>query len=328
MSRTIGWGVVGASRFALNHMAPAIHAAPGGRLVAIASRSGGKRSEAFGRIVPDLVRYDGYERLLDDPEIEAVYIPLPNSLHVEWTRRALRAGKHVLCEKPIAMRAEEIDGLITERDRSGKLAAEAFMIVHHPQWQSVREQLRSGAIGALRHVEGMFAFRVDADSGNIRNRPELGGGALRDVGVYPLGAARYVSGLEPLSLRARMRHEGGIDAFTHLSGEFPGFTFSAVASIRSAPMQRMRFHGEAGTIEMSAPFTASLFGDVAVTLHRPGEEARIERHDRARQYELQAAAFNRSVLTGQGYDCPLEFSRGTQAAVDRALASASPMDWP
>jgi hypothetical protein len=139
--------------------------------------------------------HSSYEALLADPSIDAVYIPLPNHMHVEWTLKALQAGKHVLTEKPIALRAGEIDQIIAERDRTGLLAAEAYMIVHHPQWQRAKEWLEAGEIGTLRHVDAAFSFHL-TDMENIRNRPDTGGGSLRDIGVYTFGSARFVTGAE------------------------------------------------------------------------------------------------------------------------------------
>ena len=173
--RPVNWGVLGASKFAREHMAPAIHAARGARLAALATSDPGK-AVPFQDFCPDLRVHATYEALLADPGIEAVYIPLPHTLHVEWTLKALDAGKHVLCEKPIAMQAAEIDRLIEARDRTGLLAAEAYMIVHHPQWQRARQLVQEGAIGRIRHADCAFSYDNSADPGNIRNRPETGGG--------------------------------------------------------------------------------------------------------------------------------------------------------
>ena len=171
----VRWGIRGAAKFAREFMGPAIHAARGAQLAAVATRDVTK-AEAFAAFCPGLRVHDSYDALLDDPEIDAVYIPLPNHMHVEWTLKALAAGKHVLCEKPITMHASEFDQLIAARDASGKLAAEAYMIVHHPQWQHGRQLVAVGAIGRVRHVTGAFSFDNRTDVGNIRNKAETGGG--------------------------------------------------------------------------------------------------------------------------------------------------------
>ena len=181
----IRWGILGAARFARQHMAPAIHAATGAELAALATSSAEKHAE-FACFAPNLTHHHSYEALLADPDIEAVYIPLPNHLHVEWAIKALEAGKHVLVEKPVGLDVEEVDRLIAARDRTGLFAAEAYMIVHHPQWQRAKALIAEGALGDLAHVNAAFTFR-NLDESNIRNQAAKGGGGLRDIGVYTLG---------------------------------------------------------------------------------------------------------------------------------------------
>ncbi|PWR03740.1 oxidoreductase [Meridianimarinicoccus roseus] len=321
----IRWGILGAAKFAAQHMGPALHAAEGGSLAALATRDPGK-ADPFRAIAPDLAVHSDYDALLNDPAIDAVYIPLPNSMHVDWTLKALQAGKHVLTEKPVAMKADEIDSLIAARDAAGKLAAEAYMIVFHPQWQHTRDLVFSGQIGQLRHVEGMFCFNNADEPGNIRNQADLGGGAMRDIGVYVIGSTRFVAGCEPQQVSARIRWESGFDVFTDISARFPGFTYSACVSTRLNPYQTMTFHGDAGSVQLTAPFNGPVFGDAAVILRRAGQPDSVARFNGARQYDLQVAAFNRSALTGAAYPCPLEFSRGTQAMMDAAFADAVALD--
>ncbi len=318
----IRWGILGAANFAAQHMGPALHAAAGGELVALATRDPAK-ADPFRAIAPNLRVHGDYDALLADPGIDAVYVPLPNTMHVDWTLRALAAGKHVLTEKPVAMSAPEIDRLIAARDGAGRLAAEAYMIVFHPQWQHVRTLLAGGAIGPLRHVEGMFSFNNAADRANIRNQPDLGGGALRDIGVYVIGATRFVTGAEPDRVDARIRWDGGVDAFSHIDATFPGFTYAASVSIRLNPWQAMTFHGETGSIQLTAPFNGPVFGDTTVILRQANQPERVARFNGARQYDLQVAAFNHCAATGADYPCPLEFSRGTQAMMDRVFAAAT-----
>ncbi|MBT8409021.1 MAG: Gfo/Idh/MocA family oxidoreductase, partial [Alphaproteobacteria bacterium] len=272
------------------------------------------KAAAFQAFAPGLRIHDSYQALLDAPEIDAVYIPLPNAMHVDWTLKALAAGKHVLCEKPMTMAEAEFDSLIAARDASGKLAAEAYMIVHHPQWQRARELVQSGAIGTLRHVDGAFSF-FNTDMSNIRNQAETGGGALGDIGVYPFGATRFVTGAEPVSVKARIDFENGVDTFSLVTAQFPDFTFSGMVSIRLALRQEIVFHGDKGVLRLTAPFNAGVFGEAMVHL-RQGPQERTERFTEARQYTLQVEAFCRSVRTGAPYPCPLEFSRGTQRMID------------
>ncbi|WP_170419286.1 Gfo/Idh/MocA family protein [Ruegeria arenilitoris] len=322
MHKPVQWGILGAAKFARQFMGPAIHAASGARLSVLATSDPAKAGP-FQDFCPDLTVFDDYDALLASPEIEAVYIPLPNHLHVEWSLKALDAGKHVLCEKPMTMRAEEFDALIHKRDQTGLLAVEAYMIVHHPQWQHVRDLIADGAIGDLVHVTGAFSFDNRADTGNIRNRAETGGGGLRDIGVYVIGSARFATGQEPDAVQSAIRWEDGIDAFTEIRAQFPGFTYSAYVSIRMHPYQEMVFHGERGLIRLTAPFNARVFGEARVELHRPGLEVLVTRFPADDHYKLQVEAFCRSVRAGDEYPCPLEFSRGTQAMIDRVFDGAT-----
>ena len=209
-----------------------------------------------------------YVALLDDPGVDAIYIPLPNAHHVEWTAKCLEAGKHVLCEKPIALQASEIDRLIDLRDRTGLVAAEAFMVVHHPQWLRVRALVAEGAIGRLVHVQGAFTFFND-DPGNIRNDATVGGGALRDIGVYPTVVTRFVTGAEPVDIAAQIDWDRGIDATARVRAEFPGLHMDFYVSMRMAPRQLMTFHGETGWISVHAGFNAGNYGDAVIEIEPP-----------------------------------------------------------
>ena len=320
---TVRWGILGAAKFAREHMGPAIHAARGAELVALAT-SDPEKALPFKAFCPGLKVHDSYDALLADPGIDAVYIPLPNHLHVPWTLKALEAGKHVLCEKPMTMAEAEFDTLIAARDRTGLLAAEAYMIVHHPQWQRVKFLLQDRAIGPLVHVDAAFAFDNRADTGNIRNRPETGGGGIRDIGVYTMGSVRFATGQEPEALQARMRWENGIDVFAEVTAQFQGFTYHGYTSIRSHPWQSVTFHGERGLLRLTAPFNPQVFGEARIEIYQPSQGLRVEKFPAAQQYVLQVEAFGRSVREGAPYPLPLEHSRGTQAMIDRAFESAGP----
>ena len=197
--KAVKWGVLGAAKFAREQMAPAIHASKGAELYALATAWEDKANE-FKAFCPGLKVHGTYDALLADPEIEAVYIPLPNHLHVLWTLKALAAGKHVLCEKPIALHAREIDQIIHARDAAKRLAAEAFMIVFHPQWRRAKQLVEEGAIGRVAHVDAAFSYDNRDAPENIRNRAETGGGGVRDIGVYTYGSVRFVTGAEPVEL--------------------------------------------------------------------------------------------------------------------------------
>ncbi len=312
---TVRWGVLGAAKFAQQHMARAIHAAEGADFYALAT-SDAEKAKAFQAFQPNLVVHDSYETLLADPKVDAVYIPLPNHLHVEWTLKSLAAGKHVLCEKPIAMNEAEFDALIAARDKSGKLAAEAYMIVHHPQFQRARQLVQGGAIGELMLVDTVFSYNNAADTDNIRNRPETGGGALPDIGVYIFGSTRFVTGEEPTDVtHAKIVRENDVDVFTQLSAAFPSFAYQGVVSMRMATRQYLTFHGTKGHVTLNAPFNANVY-DIATLTVETAEGRKTERFPTVNQYVLQVEAFSRSVETGAAYPCPLEFSRGTQRMID------------
>lgn len=318
MTEPLRWGVLGAAKFAREHMARAIHAAQGAELYALATTSHDKAA-GFAAYAPGLKVHASYDDLLADDQVDAVYIPLPNSLHVEWTLKALEAGKHVLCEKPLAMSAAEFDPVIAKRDETGLLAAEAYMIVHHPQWQKARDLVASGTIGKLRHVEGVFTYDNRADTGNIRNKPDTGGGAIPDIGVYTFGSTRYVSGEEPVEINANVEFENGVDVYSHTSGRFESFTFSLVNSMRMQNQQHMSFHGEKGRITLTAPFNAGVFGEARIEVETSAGEITSYRFPSVNQYVLQVENFGHTVRTGAAYPCPLEFSRGTQAMIDQVF---------
>ncbi|MEO5615924.1 MAG: Gfo/Idh/MocA family oxidoreductase [Cypionkella sp.] len=317
--KPVRWGILGAANFAKEQMAPAIHAAKGAELAALATSSP-EKAAGFQAFCPGITIHSTYEALLADPTIDAVYVPLPNHLHVEWTLKALAAGKHVLTEKPIALQASEIDQIIAARDASGLLAAEAYMIVHHPQWQLAKKWLEAGEIGTLRHVDAAFTYCL-TDMENIRNRPEAGGGSLRDIGVYTFGSARFVTGSEPVDIAARLILENGVDTFAQVSGIMDGphgrFTYESITSMRLYNRQVVTFQGDKGMIRLDGgPFNAN-YNDIAeIELHQDGNKVITERFPTANHYVLQVEAFGRSVRDGVAYPCPLEFIRGTQAMID------------
>ncbi|MDC0739657.1 Gfo/Idh/MocA family oxidoreductase [Cognatishimia sp. SS12] len=318
----LNWGILGASKFARDHMAPALLTAENTALMALATGSADKAAP-FVAMAPGLKVHATYEALLADPNIDAVYIPLPNHMHVEWAHKAIAAGKHVLCEKPMTLRAEEFDGLIAARDTSGLLVAEAYMIAHHPQWADVRVLLSDGAIGQLLHVTGAFTYNNADKPGNIRNQAAAGGGGLRDIGVYTMGSVRLATGQEPQHISARMRQEDGYDTFTEVRAEFAGFTYSAYVSTRMSLHQEMVFHGSTGMIRLTAPFNPGVFREGQVILQRAGHDEQIRRYNDINQYKLQAEAFARSAKSGAPYACPLEFSRGTQVMMDAVFTCAT-----
>lgn len=315
MPDTIRWGVMGAAKIAREQLCPAIHQAAGGGLCALASRTT-EKTQTFIRQYPGLKIHKSYDDLLADPDIDAIYIPLPNDLHVDMTRRCLEAGKHVLCEKPIAMAANEINELMACRDQTGLLAAEAFMVVHHPQWTRVREILQSGEIGKLAHVSGVFTYNNAAKPGDIRNSKAHGGGGLPDIGVYPVVTTRFATGAEPTEVTASIDWQDGIDLTARVQAQFLDFSFDFYCSMRMGLRQEMVFHGAKGWLRVTAPFNPGSYCDPQLEIHRTDGETLFERFADINQYQLMIEGFNHSALSGAAFACPLEFSRANQVMID------------
>lgn len=318
----VNWGILGAAKFAKEHMAPAIQAATGARLYGLAS-NGRTPPADFAPYQPDLKTYDSYEALLADPAIDAVYIPLPNHMHVEWSLKALDAGKHVLCEKPIAMQADEIDALIAKRDETGLLAAEAYMIVHHPQWQRAKHLLQDGAIGKLIHVDGHFSYDNSTDTDNIRNRSETGGGGIPDIGVYTYGSTRWMTEQEPREITyADIDFENEVDVLARVSARFDGFSAHWVNSMRMNAYQEMRFVGDKGVLRLTAPFNPLVYGPAEVLVHQDNGGIRKESFPGVNHYIEQVQNFCAAISDPASYAWTLENARGTQAMIDAVFAKA------
>src|SRR5579863_2762003 len=264
--RKVKWGVLGVAKIAVEKVIPAMQRGEVSEVAAIASRDGARARAAADQLgIPRA--FGAYEDLLADPEIDAVYNPLPNELHVLWTLRALAAGKHVLCEKPIALDAEEGRQLIEARDRSGKLVAEAFMVRFHPQWRRARELARTGSIGELRAIQTFFSYHL-LDPANVRNRPP-GGGGLYDIGCYAILTARYIFGAEPSRVVAAMDVDPrfGTDRLASAVIEFPGvrhLTFTAGTQL--AGHQHVTIAGKTGRIEIGIPFNAPMDRPTRITI--------------------------------------------------------------
>jgi predicted dehydrogenase len=320
--KKVRWGILGAAKIALDRLIPAIQVSREGVVAAIASRDRAKGESVRERFnIPQ--SFADYESLLACAEVDAVYIPLPNTMHVEWALKAIKAGKHVLCEKPLAMHAEEVDQLITARDASARVVGEAFMVVHHPQWHQVQTQIAAGKIGRLQMAQASFAFYND-DPGNIRNRKDVGGGALRDIGVYPLVVTRFVTGQEPKTANARIDFDPktGVDSLANCQLEFDDFSLSFYCSIRSARRQHMTFHGDRGWLQLDTPFNTDVY-DAARIRFRANDSNQYEEtiFPGVNQYQLLIENFDAAVLGRSALAFPLESSRGNQRAIDMLFAA-------
>lgn len=317
---TVNWAILGAGKFAREQMGPAIHAATGAKLAALATSSA-QKAAPFTGFAPDVQVYDSYDAMLDDPGIDAVYVPLPNHLHIEWATKALNAGKHVLSEKPVALKAGDINPLIELRDQTGLQASEAFMIAHHPQWHRVRHLLADGAIGDLRHVDGVFTYN-NPDLSNVRFDPAKGGGSLPDIGVYTIGGTRMATGQEPTEItHTDIEMQGGVDVATRVSARFDGFTTHWVTAMNIHAAQCMTFHGSHGRIHMPAPFNPGKFGEARIELTQSDGATRVERWPSVRQYVSQVEAFGAAIGGQAPFAWTLEDAQKTQIVIDAIYAA-------
>lgn len=323
MAKPVKWAILGAGNFARKHMGPAIHGAAGAELVSLGTSSADKAAP-FRSFAPNLRVHDTYDAVLADPDIDVVYVPLPNHLHIEWAQKALRAGKHVLVEKPVGMTAAQIDPLIALRDETGLLAAEAYMIAHHPQWHRVRHLLADGAIGDLRHVDGFFSYN-NPDLNNVRFDASKGGGSLPDIGVYTIGSTRFATGQEPLSItHADIDYRDGVDITARVSARFEGFSAHWVTSMNIHLTQYMTFIGTHGRIHVTAPFNAGGYGEARIEVTQADGAMRVERWPDFKQYEAQVEAFCASVRGDGPYPWTLEDAQATQAVLDAVYAKSRP----
>ncbi|MCY1665068.1 Gfo/Idh/MocA family protein [Rhizobium sp. SL86] len=322
------FGILSTARIGQTTVIPAIQDAENAVVTAIASRELARARTLADRFsVPHA--FGSYEEMLASDTIDAVYIPLPTSQHVEWTIKAADAGKHVLCEKPIALKAAEIDQLIAARDRNKVLIAEAFMITYAPVWLKVRDLLSKGAIGRLRHVQGAFTY-FNRDPSNMRNIPELGGGGLPDIGVYPTMATRFSTAKEPLRVQATTERdkEFGTDIYSSVKADFGDFDLSFYISTQMAHRQVMVFHGTDGFIEVKSPFNADRYGaeEVELTDQTHGR-SEVFRFQDSRQYKRQAEAFAKKALGGDAEVLSLESSRLNQRFIDAVYRASDKDGW-
>jgi predicted dehydrogenase len=322
------WGVLSTAKIGREHVIPAICNAENGVLAAIASRDEGKARALADRFGAPHA-FGSYEALLASDTVDGVYIPLPTSQHVEWAAKAAEAGKHVLVEKPLALNAAEIEPLIEIEKRTGVLISEAFMVTYHPQWLKIRDLIADGAIGRLRQVQGAFSY-FNTDPSNMRNIPELGGGALPDIGVYPTVTTRFATGKEPLSVSATVERDPkfGTDIYADIRAKFDGFELAFYCSTQMALRQEMSFHGEKGFITVHAPFNAGSYGHARISLHNAGHDgAQIFRFPGIDQYRLEVEAFARKVA---GEDVPV-FTLGqsvlNQKFIDAVFRAGESGNW-
>lgn len=300
-------------------------------IVAIASRDDA-RARAAGNALGLSTAYGSYEALINDPQVDAIYNPLPNHLHVPWTIRALEAGKHVLCEKPVGLTAAEASELIAVRDRTGRKVQEAFMVRTHPQWLRVQSLVREGRIGELRSMMGYFSY-FNRDASNIRNVREFGGGAVMDIGCYLIHTARMVFGAEPRRVISLVERDPAmqVDCLASIMLDFDKGQAIGTCSTQVVSYQRVHVVGTTGRIEIEIPFNAPpdrpcrIFIDDGRTLSGEGRET-IEMPI-VDQYTVQGDLFSAAVLENGPVAYPLEDSVGNMKVIDAVFRSEAKGQW-
>jgi predicted dehydrogenase len=332
MSRKLRWGVLSTAAIGWKKVIPGMQVGTMTQVDAIASRELGKAQETAAKL-GIAKAYGSYEELLADAEIDAIYNPLPNNLHVPWTIRAAEAGKHVLCEKPIAMNAAEARTLLEVRERTCVTIGEAFMVNCHPQWIRLRELLAEGRIGELRSRVGFFSY-FNVDPNNIRNRADVGGGALMDIGCYMVHGARFAFGAEPVRVAAAIDRDTVMktDRLTSAMMEFAGGRQAIfTCSTQLAPFQRMSFIGTKGRIELEVPVNSPTDRETRLVIDTGadlfGGGATVETFAACDQYTLQGDAFARAVFEGDEVPVPVEDAVGNMAAIDAIFRAAESGRW-
>jgi predicted dehydrogenase len=328
VTEPVKWGVIGCADIAVKKVIPAMLGTDLSQVTAIASRSGERATAAAGSLgIPRA--YGSYQELLDDPDLEAVYIPLPNHLHHEWAIAAAEAGKHVLCEKPLSTTSVLAREMIETAQRSGVKLMEAFMYRLHPLWVEVRRLIADGTIGELRAVQSFFSYH-NVDPDDIRNQVDAGGGALFDIGCYPVNVSRMLFETEPTDVMAAVRRDPafGTDILTSVVLDFDGRHATFTCSTQLEDDQRVHIYGTEGRLLIEIPFNIPPNRPTRVLSIAGGDppvDPKIVTHqvDAADQYGVQADAFSRSIRQGTPVPTPPEDAVANLEVMERIFADAA-----
>lgn len=331
MSKKVRWGVLSTAAIGVKKVIPGMQKGEWTEVTAIASRDLSK-AEAAAQALGIAKAYGSYEELLADPQIEVIYNPLPNQLHVPWSIKAAEAGKHVLCEKPLSLTAAEARALLAVQDRTGVKMGEAFMVRTHPQWLRARELVKSGRIGPLRSVLGFFSY-YNVNPANIRNIPECGGGALMDVGCYPITTSRFMFGEEPSRVFGLVERDPvmKVDRLTSAILDFPSGQSTFTCSTQAVPYQRMHFLGTKGRIEIEIPFNAPKDRPCRIFIDDGGElfgsGISTETFPTCDQYTIQGDVFSRAVREGGQVPVSIGDAVKNMAVIEAIFRSAESGKW-
>ena len=324
----VRWGVLSTAQIGLAQVIPAMQQAPSCDVVAIASRRFDAAQDAAERLGL-ATAHASYEALLADDRIDAVYNPLPNHLHVPWTIKALEAGKHLLCEKPIGLSAAEAGQLVGAAARYPELKVmEAFMYRHHPQWQRAREIVQTGGIGRLRSIESTFSYFND-DAANVRNQADIGGGGLLDIGCYPISVSRWLFETEPLRVCATIDRDPRFGTDRHASAllEFDGGASAFTCSTQAAPYQRVSLLGDAGRVEVEIPFNPPTDRPTRIWWQQADGAREEITFARSNHYTIQGELFSQAILNDTAVPTPLDDAVANMAVIDAIFRSAESGRW-
>lgn len=302
----IRWGVLGVAKIATEKVIPAMQQSDLCEITGIASRTADKAAAAAERLGISK-SFGSYEALLADPEIDAIYNPLPNHLHVPWSIKALEAGKHVLCEKPIGLSADEGQQLVDAGKRHPELKLmEAFMYRHHPQWVTAKQLVTEGKIGELLTIQAFFSYH-NVDPNNVRNQADIGGGGLMDIGCYPISVSRFLFAREPERVSGIVDYdpEFKTDRFATAILDFGSGTGSFTCGTQLSPYQRVNIVGTAGRIEIEIPFNAPP-DRPCIIRHQQGEAVEEIKFEVCDQYRIQGDLFARAILDDSPVPTPID----------------------
>jgi predicted dehydrogenase len=331
MSKKVRWGILSTAAIGVKKVIPGMQKGEWSEVTAIASRDL-RKAEAVAHAQGIAKAYGSYEELLADPQIEAIYNPLPNQLHVPWSIKAAEAGKHVLCEKPLSLTVAEARKLIAVQERTGVKMGEAFMVRTHPQWLRARELVEAGRIGSLRSIVGFFSY-FDVDPTNIRNIAEDGGGALMDVGCYPITTSRFMFGEEPSRVLGLVERDPvmKVDRLTSAILDFPSGQSTFTCSTQLVPYQRMHLLGTRGRIEIEIPFNAPNDRPCRIFIDDGGElfgsGITTENFPTCDQYTVQGDVFSKAVREGGAVPVSLEDAAKNMAVIEAIFRSAESGRW-
>ena len=325
--KKVRWGVLSTAKIGLEKVIPAMQIGEYSEVVSIASQSLNRGKAAAKQLgIPQV--YGSYEELLADDKIDAVYIPLPNHLHVLWTKKVLEAGKHVLCEKPIGIKTSEAEDLLAESEKYPHLKVmEAFMYRHHPQWQKTKQLVNEGKIGDLRTIHSFFSY-YNVDTGDIRNKTEIRGGGLMDIGCYCISLARFIFGFEPQRVLGKMEYDPKFKTDHLCSGllEFGEHSSTFTCSTQLSPYQRVIIFGTRGRIEIEVPFNTPP-NQPSRIWHQQDDKLEDIVFELCNQYTIQGDLFSQAVLNDTEVPTPLEDSVYNMRILDAVINSAKSDAW-